>query len=101
MKMMSGSRRTITPTTPMEKSTADNPRYQDSGTKLPSALSPPRQQQDTNHRGQEQHRRYLERKEIVGEQQAGDGLHTVGRRPRRRPPARAHRDHDHEQYEQD
>src|SRR5262249_47873944 len=32
MKMMSGSRRTITPTAPMVKSTADSPTYQDSGT---------------------------------------------------------------------
>src|SRR5207302_9075744 len=102
MKITSGSRRTITPTTPMENSTAESARYHDSGGMITgSALAPPGQQEHADHGGQQQHRRHLEGKQIIGEQEAGDRLHAVRRgRPRRRPAAPAGGHHDGQQHEQ-
>src|SRR2546423_1054208 len=49
MKITRGSRRTITPTTPMENSTAESARYHDSGGMLTgSALPPPGQPEDAD-----------------------------------------------------
>src|SRR5262249_61633013 len=107
MKMTSGSRRMITPTTPIVKITADTARYQDSETMItgsprptqrrfasgcgfydglrlaePSFRPTTRQEHHADHRGQQQGRRDLARKQIGGEPPGRRGSHAATR-PRR------------------
>src|SRR5205085_9505293 len=78
MKITSGSRRTMTPTTPMANSTADSPTYQECGANR-SALVPTGQQHDADHGGEQEHRGHLERKQVIREQQPRDRVHAVRR----------------------
>src|SRR5215469_7954315 len=79
MKMMSGSRRMITPSTPRLNSTADSATYQEIGAMSLAARLALGQRHHSDDGHQEQQGGHLEREQVVREQELPEGGHAARR----------------------